>query len=156
MIGGGEMQGAELLIKMQDAVKIIGTGISLRAKEFIGSEKELDIEKVASVVMQKFIFGGLILDEDRDIEEEHEELISRAMDNLAEDEEVKHAITDSVRVLLIIASAMSDESAVETTMQHIEWLQDNGYAETDRATPEPGSFIPFAVKFFNDSPGAMG
>lgn len=87
--------------------------------------------------------------------EQHPDLVRQEALSLAQDPEICRALTDAVRVMAVVTLAQSGpmESAV---LGPVNRLTELGLLVPGGTPPAPGTFIPFAERFYRDAVSAAG
>ena len=83
--------------------------------------------------------------------ESNRELIEREIYNLRDDDEIRNAITQAIRVKALVLHEKTENT--QETLALLEKLLKLGILVPGGETPSPDIFLPMALEFYESTPG---
>jgi hypothetical protein len=83
------------------------------------------------------------------------ETVQKELSDLRNDDEIRNAVTQAVRVKVIISQAQSNQ-AKESLLSPLEKLKELGILVSGGETPSPNTFLPMASRFYKLIAGKKG
>lgn len=144
------MSGSDLLAlldQMSNGVEMVMVGVYGRLREpFKRKYGEERGAKLAAAVLNELFSRPPSRADARDFLDANKALVVQEIVNLRENQEIREAVTDAVRVQMIVAQATG--GVTEDSLRPVDKLIAFGLLVTTRETPSPDTFLPMAQAFY--------